>query len=239
METSPGKELIIKDNRASTGVKKLDIIMEGGLNKGNTLLYGPSCEEKLIFGMNLATANNAKTMMICLDASPEDIQDKLKANNLNSKSVGLYLDINTGKTGNEKRDGANIIRLGGATDLNEISINIKEFLDKNNEDEGKLDIRVIFYSLSKMLLSTRPESVLKFLKLVTDRVKKYNATAIYFVDETIHDDTILRKLNNTIERKITIKKTGNGSNSTIYIILENPHIEIPLNISLNGKLKVA
>jgi len=225
------KNLILKENKAPTGIDKLDIILEGGLVKGNILLSGQSCEEKVIFGLNLATADNATTMIICADSPPEDIRDKIKANNLNEKTIDVYLDINTGK----HREDGNIIGLSGTKNLNDISIRIKEFLDRNKD---KSNIRILFYSLSNILLSVRPDSVLKFLSLVTERIKGYKATAFYFVDESTHDTALMRKLNNVIDKKISIKKSGDGSNNKIFIILEKPHIEIPMDISSDGTLRI-
>ena len=223
------KEMIFKDSKLKTNIDELNVILEGGLQKGSSiLLEGPSCEEKLIAGLNLVITDDSQTMLICADESANEIKDKIKTNKLNEKSVAKYIDL-TGKshtTGN--------ISNYDSINLNDISIEIKDFLDKNKGGQGS---KIVFYSLSKILLTIREDSVIKFMKLVNERAKQYGAVVIYFLDETVHNDTILRKLKNNVSAEIKVIKQSNETNS-ITLIFENPHIEVPINISPEGRLSI-
>ena len=224
-------DIIFKDNRAPTNVDELNVILEGGLPKSNVILTGPSCEEKLMLGLNLSLADGTKTLIVCLDSPPEVVRDKIRSNRLNESNVGAYLDL----TGKNMGQHGNIIGVDGPSDLNEISLKIKEFLDKYGSDGHA---RILFYSLSKMLISVREESVLKLIKLINERVRTYKAVGIYFIDEATHNEQLMRKIRNMIRTEIEFKKSPNNTKNGLVVEFKSLGVEVPISISPDGRLKV-
>ncbi|MBI2079624.1 hypothetical protein HYT84_02575 [Candidatus Micrarchaeota archaeon] len=71
---------IIKKSKTTTGIPKLDILLEGGYaHPGLVLLIGPTGMEKTTFAFHFAKEGiekNEKVFYINSDAMPDDIRNK-------------------------------------------------------------------------------------------------------------------------------------------------------------------
>ena len=112
--------------------------------------------------------------------------------------------------------------VSGPGALNDISLAMNEIVRKNR---GK-KIRIIFDSLSTLVLYNPKESIIKFLQVVGGRLKSADATVLYIVEEGVHEKQVIGLLEHTMDE--------------IYIISENagkfemrvPQVSIPIPIKL-------
>lgn len=227
------KELpVLRKNRSSTGIKELDIVLEGGYrNPGNILITGPSGMEKTAFSFHFADAapDNENVYFICGDSSPEEIIKKaetigvgLKKDNI--KFVDCYTMTLGGKKEPEHTEKIKVIPGPGA--LNDLSLELNEAI---KESTGKR-MRVIFQTLSTFVLYNPQDSIRKFLKVIEGRLKNAGATACYMVDGGVHDKQLMSLLEHGMDEKYYITEKDGG------YLLEIPLLayQIPIKLGPSG-----
>ncbi len=217
---------ILKKDRVSTGIRPLDIIMEGGYSHPSSiLLMGPSGNEKQCFAAHFVKAGldaGDTIIYITTDRSPDEIEKSASEWDLAFKGTGqmFYVDCYSQtavrKEGMQHKENVSMVDGPGA--LNEISLMIGERL---RENEGKR-FRVVFHSLSTFALYNEKGSLFKFLQAMEVRMREANATLLILVEEGMHDEKFLTTLKHGIDDEFTIKsgeheKTLNGERLPIPI----------------------
>ncbi len=220
-------QLFFRKDRISTGVRELDIALEGGyLNPGTVMALGPSGQEKLALAFHFAMAGLAageRVMYICLDMTPAEIESKAASFGMNFRAhtnKGLvFVDVYSKTIGAVSRSRSDIIVPGPAA-LNDLSIVIN---DVAKQGEGKR-MRAVFHSLSILGLHSSPESTIKFLQVAEGRLKAANATTLWLVDEGLHEKKFISSLENLSDEVLRVsEKEG-------FYELYIPGIPIPLQI---------
>ncbi len=211
-----------KNNKLSTGVADLDIILEGGyFNPGNIILIGPSGIEKTALGYHfVSTGENA--YIICGNTSPADIINKASTFGINLTN-SKFIDCYTATLGGAEPPSTDKIKIvPGPSALNDISLAINEAIRESN---GK-KMRVVFDTLSTFVLYNSQDSMRKFLSVIEGRLKTAGATTLYLVDEGVHDRQLVSVLQQGMDEVFTIAdKTGK-------LALVVPGVDMPLPIKV-------
>ncbi len=223
---------IIRKNRASTGIPDLDIILEGGyLNPGNILVLGPNGMEKLVLSYHFAQAGlairNEQVLIINLDATPAVIKEKASSYDILLDGEKLsFIDCysSTIGHGNAKEDQVTVI--SGPQALEDISFAINQEITKH---AGK-KLRVVFYSLSTLLLYNPRDSMLKFLQVVTGRLRNADATVLFLVEEGVHDKPLLSMVERIMDEEYAILNKGGSFEFT----LPATGLSIPIKLGSSG-----
>lgn len=204
---------ILKKNRLSTGIKDLDIILEGGYNNpSNIMIIGPTGMEKAAFGFQFAGAGKKtkeNTYIIASDSSPASIISKAKTAGIDLKKDNVYfIDCYSATLGGKKTPETTekVTVVPGPGALNDISLAINEAIKKS---AGK-KLRVLFYSLSTFVLYNPKDSILKFIKVVGGRLKNAEATALYLVEEGVHDKQLISLLEHSMDAKYEVFEKENN-----------------------------
>ncbi|HID72853.1 TPA: hypothetical protein EYP38_02825 [Candidatus Micrarchaeota archaeon] len=92
--------------------------------------------------------------------------------------------------------------IAGPSALNDLSLELNDAV-KNSEGKG---LRVVFDSLSTFVLYNPQDSIRKFLRVIEGRLKDADATAIYLVEEGVHDKQLLSLLEHGMDEVITIEE---------------------------------
>ena len=221
---------IIKKGRMSTGVKDLDIIMEGGyVNPGNIMLLGPTCAEKTAFGYHFISAGvkskNECMLFLTSDSSPATIKEKASSIDLVLPEETNFIDCYSSTISSGAKDSA-AINVSGPQALEDISFAISDVINKN---AGK-KMRVVVGSLSTLLLYNPKDSMLKFLQLISGRLRNAGATTLFLIEEGVHDKQLLSMVEHVMDEKYAIIDKGGSYEFSIPEF----SISLPIKIGPNG-----
>lgn len=199
---------LLRPDRLRTGVKSLDLILEGGyLHPSVTMLLGPSGPEKQCIAAHFAKEGMDEgdtVIYITTDRSPEEVEKGASEWDLNFKGPGkiYYIDCYSQSA---KKEGAtikeNVSLVDGPGALNEISLMMGERL---REQEGKR-VRLVMHSLSTFALYNEKNSLFKFIQTVNGRFKSANSTILMLVEDGMHDENFLMTLRHSIDEEFQIK----------------------------------
>ena len=222
---------ILKKNRMSTGIPDLDIILEGGYyNPGNIILVGPSGMEKAAFSYHFAAAvaSNENTYIICGNACPEDIIKKASTIGLNLNKDNIrFIDCYTATLGKgECKSTEKVMVVDGPTALNDISLALNEAIKASS---GKR-MRFVFDTLSTFVLYNPKDSIRKFLSVIEGRLRNAGATALYLVDEGVHDKPLLSLMEHGMDETYTIVDKG----GKFLLMIPKVTVNVPIKVGHGG-----
>jgi KaiC/GvpD/RAD55 family RecA-like ATPase len=197
--------LFLKD-KVSTGIYDLDIILEGGYQKGSSIaVIGPPGIEKSLLGMHLMSSQNAVNNYVAIDFSPDDIERKAEDYGL-MPNVSKYIDMYSVQAAVEPNRNRDIV-IDGVTALNDLSLEISRIL--NGKDMAS-PMNFYFHSFSSMLLANQFDSLFKFYQVVSGRIKSANGTMMMLFEEGLHEKTQLNTFLRSVDATVEIKQVSKG-----------------------------
>ncbi|MBU0586812.1 RAD55 family ATPase [Candidatus Micrarchaeota archaeon] len=226
----PDDKKYFRKDRISTGVRDLDIVLEGGYaHPGAVFLFAPSGQEKIALSLLFAAQGlkeGDKVVYVALDMSPLDVERKASAFgfNLGSSPNLTFIDACAQKSSEESQK--NTIKISGPEALNDLSLVLSDAI--KDAENGKL--RVIFHSLSTLSIYNPPETVMKFLQFVENRLKAAHATTLWVTDEGMHDKKFITALEAMADQKLYIHE----QNNTHELVLEGVPIPIKIKAGVGG-----
>ncbi|MEM4359159.1 MAG: ATPase domain-containing protein [Candidatus Bilamarchaeaceae archaeon] len=227
------KELpILRKNRCPTGIKELDIILEGGYRRpGNILLIGPSGMEKEAFSIHFgdAAGKDENVYFVCGGLAPQEIMKKASTIGIDLSRENIwFIDCYTATLGVEKagKPEERIKMVPSPSALNELSLALNEAM----KESEKKRMRVIFHTLSTFVLYNPQDSIRKFLNVIEGRLKTAGATALYLIDEGVHDKQILGVVEQGMDEKYVIAEKNGGYNLEVPSLA----VQIPFKLGPSG-----
>ncbi len=222
----------------SMGNQRLDIFMNGGIPaKSNVLYLAPSSDERDIFlvqFVNSGIASGDKILYITTDKSPGQIMNfaekfgcKLKT--AYKKKQLKFIDCYSWTLGKDVRK-PDITYVPGPNALNDISISLSRIMTELSSSSKK-NIRVVFSSVSTLLLYNDQEVVFKFFQVTGARLKSLNATTLFAVEDNMHDKQILSTLQHLTDVLVHLKK---GKTWTLTVSWTGYLLPIPVEFARTG-----
>jgi len=222
---------VLRKNRASTGIKELDVILEGGYHRpANAMLIGPTGMEKSVFAYHFAASADPKkenVFFICGDSSPSEIIKKAADFNINMNKDNIhFIDCYSATLGGrrELESTEKIKMLSGPGALNDLSLELNEALKKST---GK-NQRFIFQTLSTFVLYNPLDSIRKFMNVIEGRLKGAGATTLYTVEEGVHDKQVLTLLERGMDEIFVLEEKAGK------FLLEVPRVPMPIPVKLGA-----
>ena len=127
-------------------------------------------------------------LFIETDTSPEDIKRELVKNKIfygPYANILRFIDCYSQQAGNQIQDTTDTLRISGPSALNEISIAIlkieTEFYKINQKH------RIIFDSLSTLLMYSNPQMIGRFLQIMIAKIKRAGGSVLFTLEEGMHD----------------------------------------------------
>jgi KaiC/GvpD/RAD55 family RecA-like ATPase len=217
---------ILKANRLSTGIADLDIILEGGyFNPGNIVMIGPSGIEKAAFAYHFAASvgPNENAYVICGNSSPADIINKASTLGINLNKPNIsFIDCYSATLGKADETNPKIKVVSGPGALNDVSLMLNDAI----KDSAGKKMRVVFDTLSTFVLYNPQDSIRKFLSVIEGRLKSVGATAIYLVDDGVHDKQVLSLIEHGMDETYTIEDRGGK------FVMVLPELDMPIPIKI-------
>jgi len=195
-----------------TGIVGLDKILGGGLEENMTLLImGPPGTGKTTFCQKFiysGLAQNQSALYITLDSSPEDIVVTMKNFNWDvipfiERSEMVFLDAYSWRLGGAQEEPWKRVVQGGL-DINALNLTVTEILN-TFKSENK---RIVFDSLSTLLLYIPASLVVKFIPILIAKGKQMKAAQILVLEEGVHDQQTVNTLNFLTDGLIETKIEG-------------------------------
>ncbi len=194
--------MIHETNRFSTGISKLDKLLEGGFPESSSvLLNGTPGIGKSIFCQQflyLGAKNNEKCIFLTFDVRPETILNSMARFGWETKNKIIFVDCFSYRIGDQS---SSRYAITGLSDLNQLSMIFEDVL----KDIGKGRKRIVVDSLSTLLLYSDPELTLKFLKDFIAAATSQKAAILMTIEEGIHDEKTLAILNYMTDGLIELK----------------------------------
>jgi KaiC/GvpD/RAD55 family RecA-like ATPase len=220
--------LFLKD-KVPTGLFDLDVITEGGYQKGSTIaLLGPPGMEKAILGMHLMSSFHSVNNYVLLDMPPLEAIKKSKEYNIKlnvNKFIDMY-SVQAGIQPNRERD----LVIDGFTALNDLSLELSRLLNSGAKDP----MAFYFHSFSTLLLNNQFDSLMKFYQVTSGRIKGSGGIMMMLFEEALHDKTqlsiLLRSMDITVRinplQKGKWEMSISGVESPIYFTIDPEGIDI-------------
>jgi len=124
-------------------------------------------------------------------------------------AVGV-VDCVSKQQGMNPRDRDHVTYASSPVDMTGIGIQLSEFLESFYE-RGVRRNRVLFDSLSTLLMYSDLQTVFRFLHVFTGRVQSADALGLYIIDSTAHDDQTMSTLRQLFDGEIAVRETDDGS----------------------------
>lgn len=132
----------------------------------------------------------------------------------NGVPVGV-LDCVTDHIGQSATDTDLVKYAGAPKDLSGVEIKFSEFIESFYGDRAMERNRVVFDSITTLLMYANLQQVFHFLHAITSRVEEIGAVGVFLVDSTVHDDQTMSTVRQVFDGEI---RTGVG---------EDPHVRLP------------
>jgi KaiC/GvpD/RAD55 family RecA-like ATPase len=205
--------LASKAGVASTGIEKLDLMLDGGFRESsNILLIGPPGIEKAVFGLCFVSAGireGISSLYVTIDMLPSELERKAEKYGLDISSHTnkelQFIDCYSWTLGKKETERSDT-QVAGPSALNDLSIAMNGLLQKNKS--SGLKTRIVVHSLSTLLLYNSPEPIYQFLQITGARLKSLDGTTIFYLDSGMHDDKVVATLRHLadIVVELTFKK---------------------------------
>jgi KaiC/GvpD/RAD55 family RecA-like ATPase len=222
-----------------TGLDALDSLLKGGVpDKSSILLLGPPKCGKSLFGIHFLFEGLSKDeygIYIITNNFPEEVMKKFeklgRVDKILEKGLLRFVDCYSLHAGVEKQSTVFIIRVNGPTALSEIGIAFSE-ITKQMPKGSK--IRIVFDSVSTLMLYNPPNQIANFVQQFDSKAKKSGAVTVFIVEEGMHDEKDVTTLNSLLDVVIHLKREKDKN------LIEVVGVGAPESISYtieNGKIK--
>ncbi|MEW6528682.1 MAG: ATPase domain-containing protein [Candidatus Micrarchaeota archaeon] len=242
-----------RKDRISTGIKELDIALEGGYqNPGAIIILSSTIQEKLAFALHFTQAGinrGEKVAYIAFDLSPDEIEKKADAFGMDFKThVGkelIFIDAYSHTIRVKPADRNKDISIPGPGAFNDLSLALNDIIRQSEEADGTKGIeeskgilgtertegkriRVIFHSLSTLSLYSQLDVITKFLHVIQGKLKTANATSLWLLDEGACDKKFISILESISDQKLVISDKGGAYELNVT------NIPIPLSMKIGA-----
>ncbi|MEW6329031.1 MAG: RAD55 family ATPase [Candidatus Micrarchaeota archaeon] len=197
-----------------SGIDELDDLIGGGLrDDANILLMGPPGQEKTLFALQFVNEGltiRQPCVYLTTDVSPAEVESKAGEFGWNFPKFtgnGLwFVDCYSWALGAKSAQRKDIM-VPGPSALNDLSIGLAQALQEAYKPA--LKSRVVFQSLSTLLLYNNPDIVFRFTQVIGARLKSAQATTLFMLDTGMHDERVLVTLKHLVDLIIEMKFESN------------------------------
>ncbi len=176
------------------------------------LVIGPPLSDKknILYKLVLsALKKDEPVLFITTDNFPSDIEKDLEKNKILFKKYEKqgclkFLDCYSSQASPSTSDTPIVTHISGPLALNEISVALSEIESYFYKKSKKQ--RIIFQSLSTMLLYSKPEAIERFVQVIIAKTKNANGTIFFTIEEGMHDQKTIIGLEHLMDGIIEINK---------------------------------
>ena len=175
-----------------------------------SIVIGPplSGKKELVYRYMLEGLKNKEPMIfVSTDVSPEEIKRDMVKNKIfygPFTNILRFIDCYSLQAGNQLQDTNDTIRVSGPLALNEISIAISKIEAQFHRINPKH--RLIFDSLSTLLMYSNPQMIGRFLQVMIAKIKRAEGSMLFTLEEGMHDSKDIITIEHLMQAIIHIKR---------------------------------
>ena len=177
----------------------------------NVLLAGAPLTGKRELGLDVlaeGTRDGEGAIMVTTKDSADRLLDRFgRRVSYEGKPVAV-VDTVTHQHGVGDELGEGVKYTSSPVDLTGIGIKFSEFLEEFSKERGLERNRVLFHSLSTLLMYTDLQTVFRFLHVFTGRVQSVDGLGLYCIDSTAHDDRTMNTLKQLFDGVVETREDG-------------------------------
>jgi len=200
-------------DKAKTGFKPLDEKLDGGLDRGmNVIVLGSPLSGKKIFSKEFlytGLLEGEACILTCTGNMAEEEHKRFEQLGMNvsefeEKGLLRYIDFYSRTTGLQYEEKPYIKRISSIMDLTGYNVAIRDLIAEFWRQE--IPMRMIFDSVSTLLLYNKFNTVARFLHALLGRLKSVGVISLYLVEEGAHEKdeitTLIAMMDGLIEMKV-------------------------------------
>ena len=187
----------MKESKRRIGVEFLDDLLQGGLPKKSVILIegtsGIGQSVLLYHFLNDGVRNKEKCIYVFSGRLIEEILDEFDSYKMDVRDKDLIWI-----------DASNTDQKAIQCDLSELytlSSAIKNVIEQNEKKEIRLAMDII----SPILMANNPSEVYKFLSSLITELKKNDVTALFVIEDAMHDPQIVASIEQLCDGVIEMK----------------------------------
>ncbi|HLF16936.1 MAG TPA: RAD55 family ATPase [Candidatus Thermoplasmatota archaeon] len=196
------------------GVKRLDILLGGGVPPGSAvLLYGPPFLGKEVLAHRVFLGNALKGtpgLMLLTNKAASDLRAEFAAGepgyaDAEAKGMCRFVDTYSRSIGAEEKNAATEY-LDGALDLNGLSVAVnkaqRDFIAGSEHNVLVLD------SVSTLVAYSNPQTAFRFLQTLIGRTRRVGSTGVYLMDHGMHNEADVQMFKHLMSGVIEVRENG-------------------------------
>jgi KaiC/GvpD/RAD55 family RecA-like ATPase len=216
-----------------SGIHALDVALKGGFTRpSNLLIMGDAWSSKRELGMTMLSAglqNNEAAICISATSTAEEARahwfDFGLNPNLEHQGRVKFVDCYSKMIGVNVSDTPSIKRVPSIIDYTKLAMTVNElcagYLSKN------IAVRVLFDSLSTLLIYSSLQTVMRFLHIFLGQLRKQNVLGFLIVEEGTHDLLTLNQLKSFSNGAITVEANILRCEG----LYASPNLSVPFSLS--------
>lgn len=222
-----------------SGIHALDIALKGGFARpSNLLIMGDAWSSKRELGLSMLSAglrNNEAAICISATSTAEETRthwlDYGLTPTFEQQGRVKFVDCYSKMIGANSSDTPSIKRVPSIIDYTKLAVVVNElcagYLLKN------VAVRVLFDSLSTLLIYSSLQTVMRFLHIFLGQLRKQNVLGFLIVEEGSHDSLTLSQLKSFSNGAI-ILETNSIRCEGLYSC---PNVSVPYSLSPTESVK--
>jgi KaiC/GvpD/RAD55 family RecA-like ATPase len=160
------------------------------------LITGPPMTGKRRIGLNVlatgAAAGDGAIVVTTKDDAERVLEDYRSLagddpDDTDHTDLGI-VDCVSRQQGVEELTDARTTYVSSPEDMTGIGIKFSELLEEFHANRGLSRNRVLFHSITALLLYSNPETVFRFLHVFTGRIRSVGGLGVFVIESTVHDD---------------------------------------------------
>jgi KaiC/GvpD/RAD55 family RecA-like ATPase len=179
---------------------ELDPVLDGvTVDPGtNVLVSGPPLTGKRKLGMELladgANAGEGSVIVTTRDSADRVVADYRSLLETPDETPFGVVDCVTQHQGRSVQDSPTVKYASSPVDMTGIGIKFSEYVEEFYSGRGLERNRVMFDSLSTLLMYADLQTVFRFMHVFTSRIESADALGIYTIESTAHDGEAMNTL---------------------------------------------
>lgn len=222
-----------------SGIQALDVALKGGFTvPSNLLVMGDPWSPKRELGLTMLTAglhNNEAAMFISATKTAEEIRTQWLEFGLTptfeQEGKVKFVDCYSKMIGSNASDTPSIKRVPSIIDYTKLAVAVNEWCSgyflKN------IPIRVIFDSLSTLLIYSTMQTVMRFLHIFLGQLRRQNVLGFLIVEEGAHDTLTLNQLKSFSNGAIIMEANTLRCEGFFGV----PSLSVPFSLSSTQSIK--
>jgi KaiC/GvpD/RAD55 family RecA-like ATPase len=185
------------------------------LDPGTSLLIaGPPMSGKRRIGLDVLAAGSAVGDGSIVVTTKDDAERILEdfhssAGGVDADATDLgVVDCVSRRQGVEELTDARVSYVSSPEDMTGIGIDFSELLEEFHADRGLERNRVLFHSITALLLYSNPETVFRFLHVFTGRIRSVGGLGVFVIESTAHDDQTMGTIQQLFDGVIEVTENA-------------------------------